>query len=33
MELSDKEWEIIEPLMQGPPSGKSGDLCGVIEKC
>ncbi len=24
MELSDKEWEIIEPLMQEPPSGKQG---------
>ena len=24
MELSDKEWEVIEPLMQEPPSGKQG---------
>ena len=24
MELSDKEWEIIEPLMQEPPSDKQG---------
>ena len=24
MDLSDKEWEIIEPLMPEPPSGKQG---------
>ena len=33
MELSDKKWEIIEPLMQQPTSGKPGDLGVVIEKC
>ncbi len=24
MELSDKEWKIIEPLLDEPPSGKPG---------